>query len=69
MDAPKAVLMYLVFTRMPGESYSRRLRSLLVCSCDVFPALIHTPCVFDLGAVGLILFREPVWPSGKALGW
>ena len=24
-------LMYLVFTRMPGESYRRRLRSLLLC--------------------------------------
>ena len=32
--------LYLVFTRMPGESYRRRPRSLLLCSCDVFPALI-----------------------------
>ena len=28
--------MYLVFTRMPGKSYCRRLRSLLLCLCDVF---------------------------------
>ena len=28
--------MYLVFTRMPGESYRRRLRCLLLCLCDVF---------------------------------
>ena len=28
--------MYLVFTRMPGENYRRRLRSLLLCLCDVF---------------------------------
>ena len=28
--------MYLIFTRMPGESYRRRLRSLLLCLCDVF---------------------------------
>ena len=32
--------MYLVFTRMPGERYHRRLRSLLLCLCDVFRALI-----------------------------
>ena len=31
--------MHLVFTRMPGESYRRRLGSLL-CLCDVFRALI-----------------------------
>ena len=30
----------LLFTRMPGESYRRRLRSLLLCLCDVFRALI-----------------------------
>ena len=28
--------MYLVFTRMPGESYGRRLRSLLLYLCYVF---------------------------------
>ena len=28
--------MYLVFTRLPGESYRRRLRSLLLCLCDVY---------------------------------
>ena len=32
--------MYLVFTRVPGESYCRRLRSLLLCLCDVFRALL-----------------------------
>ena len=32
--------MYLVFTRMPGESYRRRLRSLLYL-CYVFRSLIH----------------------------
>ena len=30
-DVPLGEFMYLVFTRMPGESYRRRLRSLLVC--------------------------------------
>ena len=34
--------MYLEFTRMPGESYRRRLRSSLLRSCDVFPALINS---------------------------
>ena len=35
-DVPLAQFMYLEFTRMPGESYRRRLRSLL-CLCYVFP--------------------------------
>ena len=39
-DVPLVVFMYLVFTRMPGESYLRLLRSLLLCLCDVFRALI-----------------------------
>ena len=34
--------MYLVFTRMPGESYRRRLRSLLLYLCYVFRALINS---------------------------
>ena len=34
--------MYLVFTRKPGESYRRRLRSLLLHLCDVFRALINS---------------------------
>ena len=35
--------MYLiVFTRMPVESYRRRLMSLLLCLCDIFPALISS---------------------------
>ena len=34
--------MYLVFTRKPGESYRRRLRSLLLYMCDVFRALINS---------------------------
>ena len=31
-----------VFTRMPGESYRRRFRSLLLCLCDVIRALINS---------------------------
>ena len=41
-DVPLVEFMYLVFTRMPGESYLRRLRSLLLCLCDVFLALINS---------------------------
>ena len=33
---PLVELMYLVFTRMPGESYHRQLRSLLLYLCYVF---------------------------------
>ena len=41
-DVPLAELMYLVFSRMPGESYWRWLKSLLLCLCDVFWALINS---------------------------
>ena len=34
-DVHLGEFMHLVFSRMPGESYRRRLRSLL-CLCDVF---------------------------------
>ena len=43
-DAPLVEFMYIVFTRVPGKSYCRRLRSLL-CLCDVFRAL--TPLCLD----------------------
>ena len=45
MDVPLVEFMYLVFTHVPGESYSRRLRSLLLYSCDVIRALINPLCV------------------------
>ena len=34
--------MYLVFTRTSGESYRRRLRSLMLYLCYVFRALINS---------------------------
>ena len=40
-NVPLVELIYLVFTRMPGESYCRRLRSLVLCLGDVFQALIN----------------------------
>ena len=41
-DEPLGEFMYLVLTGMPGESYRRRLRSLLLFLCDVFRALINS---------------------------
>ena len=37
--------MYLAVIRMPGESYHRQLRSLLLYLCYVFQALINSLCV------------------------
>ena len=39
---PLEELMHLVFYCMPGQRYRRRLRSLLLCLCDVFRALINS---------------------------
>ena len=51
---------YLVFTRMPGENYRRRLRSLLLYFCYVFPALINSSvCWFCTSALGFVLFQIP----------
>ena len=47
-DVPLVEFMYLVFTRMPGESYRRRLSSLLLYLCDVFQALINSLVFFIL---------------------
>ena len=41
-DVPLVEFMYLVFTRMPGESYCRRLRSSVLYLCYVFRALISS---------------------------
>ena len=39
---------------MPGKSYYRQLRSLLLCLCDVFQVLINSfVCWFCRGALGL----------------
>ena len=40
-DVPLVEFMYLVFTRMPAESYRRRLRSMLYL-CYLFRALINS---------------------------
>ena len=41
-DIPLVEFMYLVFTRIPGESYRKRLWSLLLYLCYVFRALINS---------------------------
>ena len=44
--------MYLVFTRMPGEIYCRQLRSLLLCLCYRFQALLNfLMCWFIIGKI------------------
>ena len=48
--------MYIVFRRVPAESYRRRLRSLSLCLCYVFRALITSlECWFYTSALGLVL--------------
>ena len=41
-DVPLVEFMYLVFTRIPGESYRWWLGSLLLHLCDVFRVLINS---------------------------
>ena len=40
-DVHQVEFMDLAFTRMPGVSYHRQLRSLLLCLCDIFLVLIN----------------------------
>ena len=57
--------MYLVFTRLPGGNYRRRLRSLLLCLCDVRTSFErHLVSLFVDGTISsfffFVLFRGPV---------
>ena len=54
-DVPLVKFMYRVFTRMPGESYRRRFRSLLLYLCYVFRALINSLVCWSL--------NELVWDT------
>ena len=57
-DVPLVEFMYLVFTRLPGESYRRRLRSLLLYLSYVFRALINSlVCWFCTIALYLVVFQ------------
>ena len=44
-DIPLLECMYRLFTRIPGESYRKRLRSLLLGLSDVLRSLINSLCV------------------------
>ena len=55
-DIPLVKFIYLVFTRIAGDTYRRRLRSLLSCLCDVFRALINSP----VGSHGLTQHSQAV---------
>ena len=41
-DVALVEFLYLVFTRMPGESCCSQFGSLLLCLCDVFQALVNS---------------------------
>ena len=61
-DVHPLEFIYLVFTRMPGESYHGRLRSLFLYLCYVFRAQINSPvCWFstDLFTELSISFTKP----------
>ena len=57
------LIMYLVFTCMPGESYCRWFRPLLLCSWEVCWVLINEPLLFFC-----TLFCCPHLPL-PLLGW
>ena len=63
--------MCLVFTRMPGESYRRRLSSCpCCCLCDVFLATMNPfVCSFSTSTMGLVLFSKIVRPDGTQCGY
>ena len=54
-DVPLLEVTYPVFTRLPGESYRRQLRPLLLCLCDVFRVLINSCACWLLVASGWAL--------------
>ena len=67
---PLVDFMSLVFTCMPGESYCRWLRSLLLYLCYIFQVLINAlVCWFCTSTVGLVLFQIFcfVWGSAFSL--
>ena len=62
--------MYLVFTRMPGESYRRQLSSCPCCLCDVFLAIMNSlRCSFSASTMGLVLFSKIVRTDGTQCGY
>ena len=54
---PLVEFMYLLFTRMPGESCRRRFRSLSLYSCDVIRVLITSlVCWFRIAIAKFVCF-------------
>ena len=50
--------MYLVFTRMPCESYRRQLRSWWLCLCEDFRVLINSLVLLIFQSLGSGLVLE-----------
>ena len=58
-EVPLVEFMYLAFTRMPGESYRRWLRSLLLYFCYIFRTLINSlVCWFFLLCFSVLYFSN-----------
>ena len=58
----------LHFTCMPGESYCRQRRSLLLYLCYVFWVLINSPvCWFCMSTLSLIIFQIFIFPMIPSL--
>ena len=56
-DVALVEFMYLAFMRTPAECYRRRRRSLMLCLCDVFQALIQLP--WELMLWGYFFYCHP----------
>ena len=61
--------MYLVFTRMPGESYRRRLKSVLLDLCYVFRALnnslVCSTCIIKCNTVHYVSLSLSLWRADE----
>ena len=64
-NVPLVEFMYLLFTRMPGASYRRQLRSLLLYLCYVFRSLINSLVWLFLFTSVCSVVVEGIFPSLK----
>ena len=69
-DVPVVEFMYLVFTRKPGESYRRRLMSLLLFLCYVLRALIYSLECYNcrIGLLFIFFFFFLGWGEAWGMG-
>ena len=58
-DVPLVEFMSLVFRHMPGESYRKQLRSLLLRLCDIFRVLINSLECVDSSVGELDCIQKP----------